>query len=653
MDKNTILGFVLIIGILIGFSLLNRPSEEDIARQQAYNDSISALHQAQLEAEAATAALRQAELAQLPADSTVKDSILIEQALSSYGDFRPAAQGQEQKFMLENDLVRLTISSKGAQVVSAQLKNYTSQDSSDVELFNDEEANYSFTLALRNNHIVNTGDMYFVPTGDIQKDEEGNQTLTLRLQSQNEASMDFVYTLPADDYMLDFAIRSNQMNTIMPLGSNYMIFNWNAKIRQQEKGRQFEERYSTLSYKYVADDVENLSAAKDDNKKVANKVKWVAFKDQFFSSVIIADTEFSNSNLESKVEPKESGYLKSYKAEMQVDLAAATAGGNWEDVNFRFYFGPNKYKILSDYDKGVPSDEKLKLRNLVPLGWGIFGWVNRFAIIPMFNLFSRFIDNFGIIILLMTVVIKLVLYPLTYKSYVSSAKMRVLKPEIDEINARIPADKAAERQKATMELYGKVGVSPFSGCLPTLLQMPILFAMFSFFPASIELRGESFLWAKDLSAYDAIVSWNAYIPLITPYFGNHISLFTLLMTVATLISTKLNMANTATPDQPGAGMMKWMMYLMPVMFMFIFNNYASGLSYYYFVSTLISIGQTYAIRASVDEKKLLAQLHAKRATNSSKKQPETAKKKLGFMERLEKMQKEQEKMMRERNKKKR
>jgi len=289
--------------------------------------------------------------------------------------------------------------------------------------------------------------------------------------------------------------------------------------------------------------------------------------------------------------------------------------------------------VLSAYDKGLKGDDKLSLRSLIPLGWGIFGWVNRFLIIPMFNLFSRFISNFGIIILLMTVVIKLGLYPLTYKSYISSAKMRVLKPEIDEINARIPAEKAAERQKATMELYSKVGVSPMSGCLPVLLQMPILFAMFSFFPAAIELRQESFLWANDLSSYDAIISWGGNIPLVTEYFGNHISLFTLLMTIATLISTKLNMTNTATQDQPGAGMMKWMMYLMPIMFMFMFNNYASGLSYYYFVSTLISIIQTYAIRASVDEKKLLAQLHAKR--NSNAKKPV---KKSGFMDRLEKMQ---------------
>lgn len=642
MDKNTILGFVLIAAILIGFSVLNRPSEEEIARQKAYNDSITRVQLAQQEVE------KQAQVQQnITAENTAvaSDSASMEKFLNAHGDFKSSVYGEEQLFVLENELVKITLSNKGGKVIAAELKNYLSQDSLPVKLFNPEEADFSFTMALRNNHIVNTSALYFKPISAITKDEAGNQKITFRLQSDADAYFDFTYTLPADDYMLDFVVSSKEVNTIMPLGSNYMIVNWDTKIRQQEKGRQFEERYSTLNYKYVTDDMEKLSETKDDSKKISNKLKWIAFKDQYFSSILIAGKDFSNTSLSSKVEPKESKYVKSYTAEMTVDY---NPNGN-EDLAFKFYFGPNKYKTLAAYDKGVPSEQKLKLRDLIPLGWGIFGWVNRFAIIPMFNLFSSFIGNFGIIILLMTIVIKVVLFPLTYKSYVSSAKMRVLKPEIDEINARIPADKPAERQKATMELYQKVGVSPFSGCLPTLLQMPILFAMFMFFPSSIELRGESFLWAKDLSSYDAIVSWDTYIPLISPYFGNHISLFTLLMTITTLLSTKLNMANTATPDQPGAGMMKWMMYLMPIMFMFMFNSYASGLSYYYFISTLISVGQTYIIRATVDEKKLLAQLHAKRVANA-KKQP--TKKKSGFMERLEKMQKEQEKMMKERSKRK-
>lgn len=637
MDKNTIIGFALIAAILIGFSILNRPSEDEIAKQKAYNDSISLVQQEIREAEKL-----QNEVAVLNNQKT--DSTAIETQLNAFGDFKSSALGTEKHYTLENDLVEITLSNKGGKVISAKLKKYISQDSLPVELFNQEEADFSFTMALRNNHIINTSDLYFDPASEVTTDLNGNQSITFLLKSETGAGFEFVYTLPSDDYMLDFAIKSKDMQTIMPLGSNYMIVNWDAKIRQQEKGRQFEERYSTLNYKYVADDMEKLSESKDDKKNIANKLKWIAFKDQYFSSILIADKDFNNSTLASKVEAKNSGYMKSYSAEMTIDYNPAGK----EDLNFKFYFGPNHYKTLASYDKGVPTEQKLKLRNIIPLGWGIFGWVNRFAIIPMFNLFSSFIGNFGIIILLMTIVIKTVLFPLTYKSYVSSAKMRVLKPEIDEINARIPADKAAERQKATMELYNKVGVSPFSGCLPTLLQMPILFAMFMFFPSSIELRGESFLWAKDLSSYDAIISWETYIPFISNYYGNHVSLFTLLMTITTLLSTKLNMANTATPDQPGAGMMKWMMYLMPIMFMFIFNNYASGLSYYYFISTLITVGQTYAIRATVDEKKLLAQLHAKRAANAK---GQKTKKKSSFMERLEKMQREQEKMMKERAKK--
>lgn len=657
MDKNTILGFVLIAAILIGFSILNRPNEEQLARQRAYNDSIALVRQAQEEI-----ARQQQNLQALSSEAAVaeNDSVAIELLKSAYGDFGAAAIGEEEYYTLENDLVKIIFTNKGGKVISAELKNYRSLDSTNVQLFNREDADYSFTMALRNSQIINTSDMFFeVPEGIIT-DAEGRQQLRFRMQADTGAYFDFFYSLPTDDYMLDFVVSSHNMNTIMPLGTNYMIMNWESRVRQQEKGRQFEERYSTLNFKYLTDDMEKLSESKNDAKKIANKVKWVAFKNQYFSSVLIAGKDFNNSVFESNVESKESGYIKSYRAEMTVDLIPSSSGGsrsintsNWEDLSFRFYFGPNKYKTLSDYDRGVPADQKLKLRDLVPLGWGIFGWVNRFAIIPMFNLFSSFIDNFGIIILLMTIVIKMVLFPLTYKSYVSSAKMRVLKPEIDEINARIPADKPAERQKASMELYKKVGVSPFSGCLPTLLQMPILFAMFSFFPSSIELRGESFLWADDLSSYDAIVSWDAYIPLVSQYFGNHISLFTLLMTITTLLSTKLNMANTATPDQPGAGMMKWMMYLMPIMFLFIFNSYASGLSYYYFISTLITVGQTYAIRATVDEKKLLAQLHAKRAANANKKQgADTGKKKLSFTERLEKMQREQQKMMKERGKRK-
>lgn len=642
MDKNTIIGFVLIAAILIGFSVLNKPSEEEIARQQKYNDSIALVQQQKIEAQK----LEQSNVTTnaLPelANIDPNDSSSISKVNDAFGQFAVAAMGVDTFYVLENEKVKITLSSKGGRIYSAEVKNYFTHDAKPLVLFDAEESNMGFTFATNNNRVVNTSQLYFEPVGNITTNKDGSQQFALRLKTSADAFVDFIYTLPANDYMLSFNIKANNMQTVVPMGTNSLDMFWATKLRQQEKGRTFEERYSALHFKYTADSMEKLSESKNDSKKIGNNVKWIGYKNQFFSSVLIADQSFTGTVLESTIEDKNSGYLKSYKSDMTV---AFDPTGK-EATSFRMFFGPNQYKILSGYDKGVDKADKLYLRDIIPLGWSIFGAVNRFAIIPMFNFFSKFISNFGIIILLMTIVIKLVLFPLTYKSYLSTAKMRVLKPEIDEIHARIPAEKVAERQKATMELYNKVGVSPMSGCLPTLLQMPILFAMLSFFPSAIELRQESFLWAKDLSSYDAIVSWDTYIPLISTYFGNHISLFTLLMTVATLLSTKLTMSNQATSDQPGAGMMKWMMYLMPIMFMFMFNSYASGLSYYYFVSTLITIGQTYAIRATIDEKKLLATLHAKRAINEKK-----PAKKSSFMERLEKMQYEQQKKMKANNKK--
>jgi YidC/Oxa1 family membrane protein insertase len=635
MDKNTILGFVLIALIVLGFSQLNKKSDKEIAAEKRYNDSIAFVEQNKV-APAGIASKT----------AVLKDSLAVNDTTSkatnadAFGDFSIAAQGVEKFYTIENDLVKVTLSNKGGRIYSVQLKKYSKRDSLNkalpLILFNDTESSMGFTLVTKNNRVINSSTLYFEPVTAITKDASGNQTLILRLKTTGNAYLDFAYTLPANDYLLSFGLKANSMNTVMPAGINSLDMQWYSKIRQQEKGRKFEDRYSSIEYKYVADDIEKLSESKNDDKKLTNKVKWIAFKDQFFSSIIIADDALSSTTLKSTLEAENSGYLKAYTAEMSVpfDPTGKTP------TTFRFFFGPNQYKILSAIKSNNKDDSGLQLNKLIPLGWGIFGWVNKFAIIPMFNFFSLFMSNFGLIILLMTVVIKLVLFPLTYKSYISSAKMRVLKPEIDEINAKIPADKAAERQKATMELYGKVGVSPMSGCLPTLLQMPILFAMFSFFPAAIELRQQSFLWATDLSAYDSIMQ----LPFTVPFgFGNHISLFCLLMTATNIVFTKLNMANTPTNDQMGGAMMKWMMYLMPLMFLFMFNNYASGLSYYYFISTLISIGQTYVIRATVDEKKMLDELHAKRKSNLNK-----PVKKSGFMSRLEKMQQDQQKAIKNR-----
>ena len=622
MDKNTIIGIVLIVLIFLGYTQLTKPSEKELAIKR-YNDSIALVEQNKVQATPVAGSSNAK-----TADSTVvTDTTKLADA---FGGFSPSAKGQEKFYTLENELIKITLSNKGGRVSSVQLKKYRTHDSLPLILFDEKESSMGFTFVTNNNRVINSSSLYFEPVSTITKDVQGNQTLILRLKTTGDGYIDFAYTLPAKNYMLSFGIKANNMTTVMPAGVNSLDMQWTSKIRQQEKGRKFEDRYSAIEYKYVADDVEKMSESKDDQKDLPNKVKWIAFKDQFFSSILIANEDFSSAKLKSTNEKEETNYLKSYAA----DLVVGFDPTGKKPTTFRMYFGPNQFKVLAAYDKGVSGDSELKLNKIIPLGWGIFGWINQFAIIPMFNFFSQYIGNFGLIILLLTLVIKVVLFPLTYKSYVSSAKMRVLKPEIDEIHAKIPADKAAERQKATMDLYSKVGVSPLSGCVPSLLQMPLLFAMFSFFPAAIELRQQSFLWATDLSTYDSIM----HLPFTIPFgFGDHVSLFCLLMTVTNIVYTKLNMANTATTDQPGGAMMKWMMYLMPLMFLFMFNNYASGLSYYYFIATLISILQTYIIRATVDEKKILAQLHAKR--NSNSKNPA---KKSGFMDRLEKMQRDQQ-----------
>jgi YidC/Oxa1 family membrane protein insertase len=643
MDKNTIIGFLLIAGIMVGFTLMNKPSEEELFKKQRYNDSIALVQQQAVALQAKQDSLQK--LTNGTEEIQVSDSVIDNLRKDTFGDFGVSSAGEEEFYTLENKVLKLIVSNKGGRVYSAELKNYKAQEEKPLILFDNEESSLNYTLVTNNNRVVKSSDLYFKKIGEIEKDNEGNQTLALRLLTdQEDAYIDFTYTLKADDYMLNYEVKANNMNKVMPMSINSLEMSWKSDVRQQEKGRTFEERYSALYYRYLAGDLENLSQSKNDQKTVNNNIKWIGFKDQFFSSVLIADKYFFASSFRSDVMDEKSGYLKSYSAEMSVpfDLTGK------EPTGFRYYFGPNHYKTLSDYDKNVAKEDKLYLKELISLGWAIFGWVNRFFVIPMFNFFGKFINNFGIIILLMTIVIKIIISPLTYKSYMSSAKMRVLKPEIDALNARIPADKAMERQKATMDLYSKMGVSPMSGCLPMLLQMPLLIAMFSFFPAAIELRQESFLWAKDLSSYDAILSWQGNIPLLSSIFNNHISLFAVLMTITSIFSTKIMSNTTTVSDQPGAGMMKWMMYIMPVFFFFMFNSYASGLTYYYFLSSLFAVLQTAAIRATINDEKLLAELREK-----SKVRAKNPKKKSGFMDRLAKMQQEQQKIMKENAKRKR
>ena len=628
MDKNTVIGLVLIMAVIFGFSWLNQPSKEELARRQHVRDSIAAAN------EAAYLAQLELEREQATADSLAAigemtlDSTRLER---TFGQFANAGVGVEEHFVVENEYLRLTFSTKGGRVCAAEMKNYQRYDSLPLMLFADGDASLGFTLFTNDNRVLNTKSLFFQPTVDKTADA---QIVTMRLAVNTESYLDFVYTIPNDDYMTEMEIKAHNMGRILSPNTSSLDMQWQSLIRQNEKGRKFESRYATLNYKYVSDDMERLSELKNDSEKLAGKVRWIAFKDHFFSTIMIADDAFTAANVESELMPERSEFIKKHKMEATV----AFDPNGVRPTKFHTYYGPNQYKVLKSYDKDLSGDDKLRLQHIIPMGWSLFRWISTGVIIPVFNFLSKYIASYGIIILLLTIIIKLVILPFTFKSYMSSAKMRVLRPQIEEINARIPAEKAMERQQATMALYQKVGVSPMSGCLPMLFQMPILFAMFSFFPTAFELRGQSFLWADDLSSYDAIVSWSTYIPLITPYFGNHISLFCLLMTVTNIIYTKINMATTGAGDQPGAGMMKTMMYMMPIMFMFMFNNYASGLSYYYFVSLLITIIQTYLFRLFVDDKKVLAQLEK----NKAKPQKKSA-----FMQRLEEAQKAQQQALRE------
>ena len=639
MDKNTWIGFALIAAIIVGFSLFNRPSKEELARRQHYQDSVRYVQQLEREAQAALLAAEQAER-EAQAEASASAPSLQE----VFGAFAVSAAGDDTVAVLENSRLRLSVSTKGGRISQAQLKQYKAYGDTvnPLSLFRGDEADMGFTLITANNRILHTQQFYFTPQ-PVQVADDGTQTLVMRLLTDGDACLDFVYTLPADDYMVGMSIRSHGMQSVLAQNMNSLELQWNQLIPQQEKGRKFEERYATLQYMFRGDDVENLSESKNASENITGKLRWIAYKDQFFSTVLIAEDALTAAQLSSTVMPKTSGYIKQYQTKASVGFDPSGA----QSSDFRIYFGPNHYNTLKAYDKGVDKADRLNLKSLVPLGWKIVSWINMWLVIPMFDLFMSWGMNIGLVILLMTLVIKLIILPFTFSSYRSSAKMRVLKPQIDEINAKYPPEKMQERQQATMALYRRAGASPMAGCLPMLFQFPVLMAMFWFFPTAIELRGQSFLWAPDLSTYDAILTWNVNIPLISWFFGNHISLFCLLMTVTNILYTWLNMQTQAMGADPSQKMMKWMMYLMPVFFMYIFNDYAAGLSYYYFISLLITILQTYIFRWSIDDKKLLREMEARAAKRAG--QPQRT----GFFARLEKLQREQQRIARENAKRRR
>lgn len=621
---------MLIAAIIVGFSMINRPSKEEIAERQRVSDSIALVRQMEWEAQQLSAAISEkSEVRDQKSESSeqLSDEELAARMQAAYGDFAPSAQGDEDFVSLENERVRLTFTTKGGRLYRAELKEYKAYGDTinDLHLFTGEESNMAFTLITANNRIISTQNLYFEP---IQKDS----VLTMRLKSaQEDAYLDFVYTLPAGEYMWNFDIVPHNMERVLAQNVSTIEMQWRQKVPQQEKGRKFEERYAQLQYMDISGDIDNLSEQKSDRQKEAGKLRWIAYKDQFFSTVLISEDGFSSSELESTPQNKYSGYIKEYNTTTALNFDLR------EPVRLRFYTGPNHYNTLKAYDKGLEKQDRLQLKSLVPLGWKIVSWVNVILVIPMFDLFSSWGLSIGLIILLMTIVIKLIILPFVFKSYQSTAKMRVLKPQIDEINAKFPPEKMQERQQATMALYQRAGVNPMGGCLPMLFQMPVVMAMFWFFPTAIELRGKSFLWADDLSTYDSIISWSTPIPLL----GDHLSLFCILFSIVNIAYTYITMQTQATGNDPSQKMMKWMMYLMPLMFFFIFNDYAAGLSYYYLLALFFSIMQTMIFRWTTDDQKILAEMEA----NAKKKA--AAKPQSGLAARLQKMQQEQLRQARE------
>ncbi len=627
MDKNSITGFLLIGLLMFAFSWFNKPSQEQIDADRRYNDSISALVNQEIEKQ-------ETALDFLATVDPAADSVRAARLTQEYGQLAQAMMGENQTIEIENEVFKLSFDTKGGNLSRAELKQYDRYDSLPLVLFDAQTDRYGLSLTTAASRVINTNELFFKPVVTTA------EKVVMRLYAAQDAYLDFVYTIQPDSYLVSFNMEQHNMGTILSPTAAH-LFSWEQRLRRQEKGRRFEEQYSNLFYKPVDDDVDYLSAGSNEKETFAEPLRWIGYKNQFFTTVLLSKEGFSDAILDSRVIKNDPNYLKTFKSQANValNLSQKIAG------EYLFYLGPNDYPLLQDINDELKATYgKVELDELVPLGASIFRWVNEYIVITVFTLLGKFIHNYGIIILLLTIIIKLILWPFTYKSFMSQAKMRVLKPEIQKIADKYPGqENAMARQQATTKLYSEAGINPMGGCLPMLLQMPILFAMFQFFPSSIELRGQSFLWAHDLSSYDSIYSWTTHIPLVSDYFGNHISLFCLLMTVTNLIYIRLNMQSNSMGSEQMPGM-KAVQYMMPVMFMVFFNNYASGLSYYYFVSLLITIGQTYAFRLFVNEDKLRAEMKA-HARNP--------KKKTGFMARLEEAQRlQQENIKRQQQNKK-
>lgn len=648
MDKKSIIGIAVVAVLFLGFAYFNSQQQKEYLEQkaayEAYVDSVAAAARAAAPVADSLASGNgvQAEVAAAEAAAAVR-----ERQVETLGESLTAAREAEaEEFIVENDVMAVLFSTRGGQIKGVTLKDYTQygprgKRDRKIEMMDPATARFGLSFYLKNglkNVPVNTLDYVF--TAQLVVGEaDGAKSVVMRLPVAEGAYLEYRYLIydteaPERDYLVDFDVRLVNMAPEMANQTQIQI-DWANTTFQNEKGFQNENMYTTLSYRFPDEtSIEELGMSEGaKSKNISTQVNWVAFKQQFFSSVFIAPDNVSYANLAFDTAAPESSLLKTFTAQMGVPYTPQTEG-----YDFAFYFGPNKYSILKKI--GEPGGADIYLERLVPLGWGIFGWVNRWCVIPVFDFLRNYIGSFGIIIFILVLLVKLVISPLTYKSYVSMAKMRLVKPQIDELAKKYPKpEDAMKKQQATMELYKKAGINPMGGCIPMLIQMPILIAMFRFFPASIELREQPFLWADDLSSYDSIVN----LPFSIPFYGDHVSLFALLMAVSLFGYSWFNYQQTASSQPQMAGMKFMMVYMMPIMMLFWFNSYSSGLCYYYLLSNIFTIGQTLVIRRMVDDNKI----HAIMQANAAKK---SKGKKSKFQQRYEELMRQQEAQQRAKRK---
>ncbi|MEE1414069.1 MAG: membrane protein insertase YidC [Prevotellamassilia sp.] len=617
MDKNTIIGLVLMAAVLIGFSWYNTNQERNLQSNQTEQTTP-----------------QKATDNKQPSATTIP----VKTTADSTDIFYAATKEQTPKVVeLKNQKVSVKINTKGGAISEVRLNEYKSYKDFEAKkenpllLYSNKDAGLNFKLDTKEG-TLDFSNYYFTPINQT------DSTVTMRLQASNGASIDVDYKLLADNYLVNFTVKANGMQKYLPSTTQTIQMDWHDRVAQQEKGFYFENMYSTLTYKKHGDDTHKMSENETKEESVTESVDWIAFKNQYFSSVLLAAEPMKNVNVKSEQLEEGSGYLKNYSANMAASFDASGA----KPSKFQFYFGPNNYRLLQKMDNYKVSEHDNDLQGLVYLGWPIVKWINRFFTLYVFDFFTRLGLPMGIVLLLITLLLRAIVYVPTRKSYLSSAKMRVLKPKIDEIAAKYPKQEdAMKRQQETMSLYSQYGVSPMGGCLPMLIQMPIWIAMFNFVPNAIELRQQSFLWADDLSTYDSLVSWNTNIWGL----GNHLSLFCLLFCATNLLYSFMTMRQqreTMSGEQAQQmKMMQWMMMLMPLFFFFMFNKYSAGLNYYYFISLLFSALTMWYLRKTTDDKKLLAKLEANYQANKNN----PNKKPSGLAARLEALQKQQEEMM--------